>query len=225
MANRFCHLAWQVDAIAWTKGFVKGFDGCVNVMRLPEKWTSTLPETRGMVAAYIRNNPMELQKFPRAAEQQGGPWPSARTWDYAATVMAAHRSVGLDDSDAVIGLVGEGAGLQFLSWREKLNLPSPDLVLKDPNLLPGREDQAFVTLYAVASLAVSAKDHRTWQEAWRVMGVATQRGMIDVAAPAAMMLAEARPKHANVPKEARDFLGLWQDSGLLNSGIKAGSRG
>jgi hypothetical protein len=83
--------------------------------------------------------------------------------------------------------------------------------------LPEREDQAFVTLYAVASLAISTKDHRTWQKAWSVMGVATQRKLVDVAAPAAMILADARPKHAQVPKEARDFLGLWQDSGLLNS--------
>jgi hypothetical protein len=225
MANRFCHLSWEVDAIEWTKGFVKGFNGSANIMTLPEEWTSRLPEARGIVAAYIRNNPVQLQKFPKSTEQQSGPWPSARTWDYAATVMAAHRSVGLDDTDAVIGLIGEGSGLQFLSWREKMNLPSPEMVLEDPKLLPEREDQAFVTLYAVASLAVSAKDHSTWQKAWGVMGVATQRRLVDVAAPAAMILAEAKPKHARPPKEAREFLGLWQESGLLNLGsgaIKAG---
>jgi hypothetical protein len=132
MANRFCHMPWEVDPIAWTDGFVKGFEGRTNVFTLPENWTSLLPQTRGMVAAYIRTNPMELQKFPKATEQQGGPWPSARTWDYAATVMAAHRSVALDDTDAVIGLIGEGTALQFLSWREKMNLPSPEMVLENP---------------------------------------------------------------------------------------------
>jgi hypothetical protein len=219
MANRFCHLPWQVDAMEWTKGFVKGFDGSINVLALPENWTGFLPQTRGIVAAYIRTNPTELQKFPKAAEQQGGPWPSARTWDYAATVMAAHRSVELDDTDAVIGLIGEGTALQFLSWRQKMNLPSPEKVLENPQLLPEREDQAFVTLYAVAALAISAKDHRTWQKAWGVMGIATQRKLVDVAAPAAMVLAEAKPKHAHVPKEARDFLGLWQESGLLKASV------
>jgi hypothetical protein len=219
MANRFCHISWEVDPIGWIQGFVRGFDRTTNVLVLPENWTDFLPETRGLVAAYIRNNPAELQKFPKAAEQQGGPWPSARTWDYAATVMAAHRSVGLDDTGAVSGLIGEGTALQFLSWREKMDLPNPEAVLDNPELLPEREDQAFVTLYAVASFAISTRDHKIWQKAWSVLGVATQRKLVDIAAPAAMVLAEAKPKHAPVPKEARDFLGLWQESGLLKVGV------
>lgn len=219
MANRFCHMSWEVDPIGWTHGFVRGFEGKPNIPILPEKWTDLLPQTRGLVAAYIRNNPAELQKFPIATDQQGGPWPSARTWDYAATVMAAHRSVGLDDTGAVSGLIGEGTALQFLSWRQKMDLPAPEAVLENPELLPGREDQAFVTLYAVASYAISTGDQRMWQKAWSVMGVATRRKLVDIAAPAAMVLAETKPKHAPTPKEARDFLGLWQESGLLKAGV------
>jgi hypothetical protein len=217
MANRFCHMSWEVDPIGWTQGFVRGFAAKSEFPVLSDNWTAFLPETRGLVAAYIRHNPTELQKFPKAAEQQSGPWPSARTWDYTATVMAAHRSASLDDTDAVSGLIGEGTALQFLSWRKKMDLPNPEEVLKNPELLPEREDQAFVTLYAVASLAVSAHDTKVWQQAWSVMGVANERKLVDIAAPAAMVLAEARPKNAPVPKEARHFLGLWQESGLLKA--------
>jgi hypothetical protein len=219
MANRFCHMSWEIDPIGWTQGFVRNFEGKTEIPVLPENWTAFLPETRGLVAAYIRNNPTELQKFPKAVERQGGPWPSARTWDYAATVMAAHRAARLDDTGAVSGLIGEGTALQFLTWRKKMDLPSPEKVLANPELLPEREDQAFVTLYAVASLAVSTRDGKIWQQAWSVMGVANERKLVDIAAPAAMVLAEARPKHAPVPKEARHFLGLWQESGLLKAGV------
>jgi hypothetical protein len=224
LANRFCHLAWEPDPVEWSREFVNGFAGIKSAI-LPDNWTDKLLEAKAMVSAYIRKNPVELQKFPKAIDQQSGPWPSARTWDYTATVLAAHKAVGADDTAAVVGLVGEGTGLQFLSWRNEMSLPDPEAVLANPELLPKREDQAFVTLIAVASSAVSQGELKTWQRAWAVLGVAAQRGLTDVAAPAAMLLADEKnkPAKAPAPKEAAAFLPLWIASGnvSINGGAHA----
>ena len=45
----------------------------------------------------------------------------------------------------VLGAVGEGAGIEFLSWLANMDLPKPEDVLADPDgfALPERSDRAF----------------------------------------------------------------------------------
>ncbi|GAB3872866.1 hypothetical protein GCM10029964_012030 [Kibdelosporangium lantanae] len=100
----------------------------------------------------------------------------------------------------VTGAVGEGAGIEFLSWLAHADLPDPEAVLADPDsfVLPERSDRAFAALTAVASVAITHGDAGSWTAAWRVLAKATEVAP-DVATLVAQSLAAARPEGAALP--------------------------
>jgi hypothetical protein len=119
----------------------------------------------------------------------------------------------------VAGAVGEGPGLEFSAWARELDLPDPEVLLKDPALfkLPRRGDQAYAVLAAVAAAAVSRLDRERWLAAWRVMGLAAEQGAKDIAAAAVRSLAQAKGKVPDLPMppEIKLFIPLLKEAGLL----------
>jgi hypothetical protein len=58
---------------------------------------------------------------------------------------------------ALIGAVGDGAGMELLNYLEQLDLPDPNRVLADPDAfaLPTRGDRQLAFLTAVVSAVQS----------------------------------------------------------------------
>ena len=114
------------------------------------------------------------------------------------------------------GAVGEGAGVEFLSWLANADLPDPERVLADPDSfeLPERSDRAFAVLTAVAAVAVSHGDAETWAAAWRVVAKAA-RTAPDVATLVARTLASARPAGAALPIEVLELIPVLRAAGLM----------
>lgn len=220
LANRFCHLNWAVDAQGWVDGMLRGWPA-PTIPRLPEGWEAGVPAARALVASFIRHRPHLLLQMPQSEDQAGRAWPSPRTWDMAARLLAAADAaqVGEDASASLVaGCVGEGAGLEFLAWRRDLDLPDPEEVLRNPAgfRVPPRGDQAFAVLTAVVSAAVGNLTKDRWLAAWAVLARAAEQGAKDVAATAARALAAARRPDLPLPqKELREFLPLLQKGGLL----------
>jgi len=78
----------------------------------------------------------------------------------------------------VLGTVGEGAGIEFLSWFANMDLPNPEDVLADPDgfELPERSDRAFAVLTGTTMPAIlteisfvssPADEHNLQSEAYR----------------------------------------------------------
>ncbi|MFC4008378.1 AAA family ATPase [Nonomuraea purpurea] len=146
-------------------------------------------------------------------------WPSPRSWEAAARLIAACSAVEASpDVLAVLvaGAVGEGAALEFLSWREHLDLPDPMTVLQNPDAfeLPGRGDRAFAVLTSVVSVTVAAGDADLWQAAWRVIAKAA-RTAPDVATLAARTLAAHRPAGARIPEALLELAPILRAAGLI----------
>jgi hypothetical protein len=116
----------------------------------------------------------------------------------------------------VTGAVGDGAGLELLSWLANLDLPDPAAVLADPDNfdLPARGDRAYAALAAVVSYAVSAGDEELWAAAWRVVGRVAGTTP-DIAVLGARMLATRRPEGARVPVEVQALSPVLRAAGLL----------
>lgn len=219
LANRFCHLEWDVDPRAFALGIVGGWDAPV-VPALPDWWEEQLPLAQGLVSAFINVRPSLAVAVPQDGATAGRGWPSPRTWEMAARLWtAAGVSGASDDARAmlVMGAVGQGAGVEFLSWTQDMDLPDPEEVLKDPDsfVLPERGDRAYAVLSSVAAAVASDPTPERWVTGWKVLARAGESAP-DVAAVAARVLAKCRPAGASPPPEIKVFLPLLRDAGMLD---------
>ena len=134
LANRLCHLAWHTDPRSVADGLAGGWAPPV-VPVLPDGWQAEEILSRGLVAAFLHVRPALACAPPSDAASAGRGWPSPRTWEMAARLMAAAGASGTGDearSALIRGAVGDGAGVEFLAWLVEMDLPDPEQVLADP---------------------------------------------------------------------------------------------
>ena len=92
LANRFCHLDWPTDARRMA-GFTGGW-GHPTVPELPPGWEATTALTRSWVAGFVSVRPPLAVAVPDDATTSGRAWPSPRSWEMAARLLAAARQRG-----------------------------------------------------------------------------------------------------------------------------------
>jgi MoxR-like ATPase len=218
LANRFCHLQWPADARSMADGFAGGWTTPAPPELAPD-WRRRISVSRSWVAGFITARPNLAVDVPTDAAGAGRAWPSPRTWDMAARLLAAAegtRASELARSLLVRGSVGEGPGVEFLSWLVEVDLPDPEAVLADPDsfILPARGDRAYAALSSVAAAVATDPTVERWAAGWVVFGKAAEAAP-DVAAVAARTLARCRPAGAPVPPQVAAFSPLLRDAGLL----------
>ncbi|MGO9083301.1 MAG: AAA family ATPase [Streptosporangiaceae bacterium] len=218
LANRLCHLAWDIDPRAVADGLAGGWTTPA-VPSLPDGWEAGIGISRTLAAAFLHVRPALACAPPSDATSAGRGWPSPRTWDMAARLQAAAQAAGVSEESAaalVRGAVGEGAGVEYLAWLAEMDLPDPEAALADPEsfVLPRRGDRAYAAVAAVAAMVAADPTPQRWAAGWRVLGRAAA-GAPDVAAVAARTLARCRPDGAVLPAEVRLFAPVLRDAGLL----------
>lgn len=216
MANRFVHLDWLVAAEDVARGLTEGFPSPADMVARPGAVEHDRLWARAMVAAFLRVRPGLVLDLPRSAELVGRGWPSPRSWEMAARVLAEARAAGAVPE--VVGMllrgaVGDGPGSELAAWLRHLDLPDPAAVLADPAsfVVPERGDRAHAALAAVASYAVAADDVELWGRAWQVVG-AVARTAPDVAVLVARVLVGRRPAGATLPSESQAVAALLEDA-------------
>lgn len=195
LANRFCHLPWTVDHQQWVDGMLQGFPS-PSFPRLDNNWRALQTETRATVAGFIRSKPQLLLAVPQNDAAAGKPWPSPRSWDMAARLMAANKaaSAGAESEIMLVaGCVGDGVGIEFLNWRNALDLPDPESLLQNPGkfVMPDRGDRAFTVLASVAAAVARNTTKQRYLAAWSIFRIAATKGQKDVAAASVRALAKA----------------------------------
>ncbi len=219
LANRFCHLDWTVDGRLVADGLSGGWPS-PPVPDLPDGWDRAVGITRSWVGGFIRVRPTLAVAVPEDAAAGGRAWPSPRTWDMAARLLAAAEAAGSDDlvrSLLVRGAVGQGPGIELLTWLVEADLPDPEVVLADPGafILSERGDRAFAALSSIAAAVAADPTADRWQRGWAVFARASESAL-DVAAAASRALVRCRPPGAPVPPEIHLFMPLLRDAGLLD---------
>lgn len=224
LANRFCHVGYDPTVEEWLSGMQAGWSA-PPASRAVGWDRSRRAAMVGVVTGFIRSRPDLLHAFPQTAAGTGGPWPSRRVWDMLVRALTHLRD---DDHAAVqattFGLVGEGAGVEFLTWRAEADLPDPAAVVADPSIVAwdGRPDRVWAVLSGVVGWATSQGTQDSWRSAWGPLLAAAKAGAPDVAAAAARTLGQVRPANAKVPAAVRkEFMPVLVAAGLAQDGAAA----
>ena len=214
LANRFCHLDWPLDARTLADGFSGGFQ-TPSPPELAPGWERRIAVVRSWIAGFVTVRPTLALAVPEEAAGAGRAWPSPRTWDMSARLYAAAEGSGVE-SILVRGCVGQGAGVEFLTWLVEADLPDPEAVLADPDsfVLPERGDRASAALSSIAAAVAADPSDGRWERGWRAFGRAAEAAP-DVAAAASRTLARCRPPGAAIPEQVKAFLPLLRDAGLV----------
>jgi hypothetical protein len=223
LANRFVHLHWTHDP----RTVARGMSGIWPEMTVPvvdpAKAAGAVARARGAISGFLTARPGLVHHIPGDAESRGRSWPSPRTWEMALRLLAAGYATGAGReavAAALTGAVGDGAGIELLSYLEHLDLPDPDRVLANPDAfaLPDRGDRQLAFLIAIVAAVQSELTRPRWEAGWAVLAKAVDAGVPDVAARAAVDLAAMRHLDWPVPPGIDGFLGLLQMSGALPGG-------
>lgn len=220
LANRFCHLDWVTDAATVAEGFTAGFapPAVPDLGPLGGPEARVLAKARAEISTFLLLRRSVVVAPPADRAGAGRAWPSPRTWELAADLLAASRVVDAAPevrTALISGCVGPGPGIEFLAWLADLDLPDPELVLADPTgfELPGRGDRAYAVLTSVAAAVAADATVERWAAGWEVLGRAGETAP-DIAAMAARILVRCRPEGATTPPQAAAFLPLLRDAGL-----------
>lgn len=133
LLNRFFHIEWELVHERWCEGIVKGFD-MFELPLIPDNWRDAVPFWKLKIAEFIRRKPTNLLRVPDRADSSTRAFPTPRTWEMAATLCAAARSV--DSSVELLafltGAVGTGAGIEFNTHVDQNDLTDPKELLNNP---------------------------------------------------------------------------------------------
>jgi hypothetical protein len=223
LANRFVHLRWTHDPRTVARGMAGTWPAVPVPVVDPARVSSAVARARGTISGFLTARPGLAHHLPGDAESRGLAWPSPRTWEMALRLLAVGYATGAGQkavAAALVGAVGDGAGLELLNYLENLDLPDPDRVLANPAAfaLPARGDRQLAFLTAVVSAVQSDLTRRRWEAGWTVLAKAVEAGVPDVAARAAADLAALRDTDWPVPTGIDAFLDLLQLSGALPGG-------
>lgn len=211
LANRFLHLDWTVEPAEWISGMVEGWP-TPKVRLLPNDWETQRGPARADIAAFIKVRPALLHDFPGSDAVDIRAYPTPRSWGMAERVLAATRAVGFDQGGNIVlellsGAVGKGAAIEFLNWRQNLDLPDPEDLLANPGsfALPKRDDRLYAVLSSVAVAVLADPTPERWLAGIRVMIRAALDGKTDIAAFAAKSLIRQRPANIPLPDDIKVF--------------------
>jgi hypothetical protein len=220
LANRFLHVAYTPSVDGWIDGMTAGFPLPAGG-RVAQPSRERTAVARANVAAFIRCRPGQLDAYPHNPTGTGRAWPSRRTWTMTTDVLALMPD---DDTEAAhlaaCGLVGEGAAVEYLTWRREADLPDPALVVADPRCVEWRSldpSRVWAILAGVVGYGTGRGTVDAWREAWGPLAVAAELGKGDVAAACARTLLLGRPPNARPPAEVRAFIGVLTDAGLVTA--------
>ncbi|WKV75580.1 MoxR family ATPase [Streptomyces sp. PCS3-D2] len=213
LANRFVHLQWTHDHDV----VVRGLGGTWPRATLPRLDPQALPAAvdfaRRAVCGFLTTRPPLVHRLPSGETRRGGAWPSPRSWDMTLRLLAFATAAGSSRevlSLLVRGTVGDGPGLELLAALDRMELPDPEALLRDPAgaELPERGDQRQAVLDGIVSAVNRRPEKSRWDAAWTIMARALETGAPDLVVVPATALAALRRDEWDVPATIERLAGV-----------------
>lgn len=210
VANRGMTLQIKPNPLVFLENAIAGFPDPAFPI-LPEHWQDHIPSERALAIGFGHARPDLMHKVPREKDgnlielEACGPWPSFRTWEMVWTLLAADKSVNVSQEVEflhVSGCIGEGAAMEYMSYRRNLDIPNPEDLLANPDSViaglkkaKGRSDIIYATLTSVVSAVLNRNTPGRWNKGISVLSKAyTVDGVAAFAGLNAKTLANNRPK-------------------------------
>lgn len=201
-ANRFVHIDWTLPLDVFTESIVMGQWPRMTVPAIPASYDAQLASTRGLVAGFLRARGGQLSSIPSDAASRGRAFPTPRTWDYTARLVALAQAVGLslDVSRLLVhGAIGAATGHEFLTWMSSLDLPDPEWLLASGGataFVGLRADRVHVTLQSVLAAVSTNRTPERWTAAMAVCVAAATEAGVDPAVPVvrSLLRGDGRPR-------------------------------
>lgn len=186
--NRINFIVWSPSVSEWETGMLNAWG---------KKVSATEMNWREKIVGFIRDNPGELQRLPseistpeafgvnpnNASEMEvfRYAWPSRRSWDNLARVLAHAKDTVVQDTLAQ-GIVGYSAALKFRDWLSKNNSFSPREVLQNPSIVNWRELPHSEANFIIRALLDGISDYKVSVAVIRVFNEIAKQGAQGVAA-------------------------------------------
>lgn len=202
LANRFMHIQWENEPLAWAENFRDNFQRVSDTpLSAPPKGQDQLVSMfRDQIASFITGRPELVCVIPKDAAQRAFPTP--RTWDMLAKLLAAADSLLLEAAPFAAAAVGTAAGLEFLAFNatRRFSLDAVSAMQGDnayiQSLPKATIDSVQAFLRAVLAHTLASKDQKTAGiRAWSILYQTweAKQQAIDVVYPTAVKLATALP--------------------------------
>lgn len=222
-ANRFVHLEWSMPTEVFTESSVTGRWPSLPVPAASEAFEQHLTRQQVLVSGFLRARPHLLSSIPADAVARGRAFPTPRTWDFVARLLACCKDAALGtavEDLLVAGAVGAATGHEVMTWMRLQDLPDPEVLLADPHAYDFagmRVDRVFMALQGVLAAVVETPTPERWNAAVVVCARAADEVGVDPAVPVirALVSRDIRPNGAIVPPEISTFAGTLALAGLL----------
>jgi len=220
MANRVAHHQYTNPTIKQWGEYITGqpsseMQNFVDAEKLvKENWSIKWAEVANISWSFIEANAglhvvrdaegntheaSKLHNQPTADEERaGGPWPSHRTWELASRGVAAIRCLGLEqrlEVEMISSLVGAGLATEWVTYANKMDLPSPEEALNDKWKPHKRLDVNRAVTHAAAAFITSQQDEKTKfrraVQGWKLLKKVMNAGQTDVIVQPARVLINA----------------------------------
>ena len=138
-----------------------------------------------------------------------GAYPTSRTWEGAARLLAAIEASDMDEKRAqevrvaavqyLVGPTAAKAFFTFLAYPDMIQpakaLEKTSLVLKKKELFePTKPDRAFIFLAALTKYVIAENKVETWKKGWEILGLFAEKDCVPIASAFALILNRRRPE-------------------------------
>lgn len=221
MANRIAHLEWT-NSPKVQAALMYGNYPLPEIPSFEKNWEDLLPLERAKIASFLDT----IQDFDApdldsaTVSATVGAYPTGRTWELSARVLAAINSSSLDQERshnasilAVKSLVGVVAAQAFFTFLAYPDMIKPAQAVINPRLVLGRNelfdirrpDRAYVFLSALTKYVIKSGDKKSWEAAWQVLGHFAERDFAPLSSVFALHLFHRRPKGVDDVNEMEHY--------------------
>ena len=166
ISNRFVHLDWELTAQQVREGFTTGWPTVDIPTTDPEAVAGRVNYIKGIVGAFLATRSDLLTVMPKDSSDANKGFPTPRSWENAAMLHAYALEAGVNETVIALlikGVVGESAGIEYISYYDNLDLPDPEAILADPTKYVApreREDKVYAVAGAVYNAAMQPHPNR-----------------------------------------------------------------
>ena len=139
----------EARAHKWFDSFVMD-EGKLSLPNVDPRWREYVQDELALVHSFLKARPDLTIILPKTGSEQDS-YPTPRSWAALARQCAVVNNSDMSESEKeeVLSLIASGtvgkAGFEYLTWRQNLDLPTPEQILADPEnvTIPTQLDKLF----------------------------------------------------------------------------------